>query len=54
VDNSGGMLFPLYDEGCNLVYLVGKGDLMTRFYEVRVRVEALLRGKGKGGSASTR
>ncbi|VDN27934.1 unnamed protein product, partial [Gongylonema pulchrum] len=34
LDTSNGVLFPLYDEDSNLVYLAGKGDCAIRYYEV--------------------
>ncbi|GAB1607962.1 coronin-1C-A-like isoform X1 [Argonauta hians] len=34
VDNSNGVLFPLYDHDTNMVYLCGKGDCGISYYEI--------------------
>lgn len=34
IDNASGQLFPLYDEGLNVVYVAGKGDTMIRGFEI--------------------
>jgi hypothetical protein len=34
IDSSGGVLFPLYDEGTHTVFLSGKGDTGMRMYEL--------------------
>ncbi|PAA67299.1 hypothetical protein BOX15_Mlig026481g1, partial [Macrostomum lignano] len=34
LDNSNGVLFPFYDPDVNLLYLVGKGDSVIRYFEV--------------------
>jgi len=35
VDNAGGVLYPLYDGGTNMVYLAGRGDGSVRLYELQ-------------------
>jgi hypothetical protein len=34
IDSGSGVLFPFWDEGTNMVYLVGKGDTQIRYFEV--------------------
>lgn len=34
IDNASGQLFPLYDEGLNVVFLAGKGDTILRAFEI--------------------
>ncbi|CAI8034341.1 Coronin-1A [Geodia barretti] len=34
IDNASGVLFPFWDDGTNMVYLVGKGDTNIRYFEV--------------------
>eukprot|EP01040_Poterioochromonas_malhamensis_P007628 gene7628-8237_t len=34
IDNASGQLYPMYDEGLNVVYVAGKGDTMIRGYEL--------------------
>uniref|UniRef100_A0A0K0EZE3 Coronin n=1 Tax=Strongyloides venezuelensis TaxID=75913 RepID=A0A0K0EZE3_STRVS len=34
LDTSNGVLFPLYDEDTNLLWLAGKGDCAIRYYEI--------------------
>lgn len=34
IDNGSGQLFPMFDEGLNVVYLAGKGDTIVRAYEI--------------------
>ena len=34
IDNSNGVMFPFYDADTNMVYLVGRGDSIIRYYEV--------------------
>jgi hypothetical protein len=34
VDNGSGQLYPLYDEGSGVCYVVGKGDTIVRYYEI--------------------
>ncbi|XP_067687818.1 coronin-1C-like isoform X3 [Haliotis asinina] len=34
LDNSNGVIFPLYDADVNMVYLCGKGDSQIRYFEV--------------------
>ncbi|XP_071094408.1 coronin-1C-like isoform X1 [Haliotis cracherodii] len=34
LDNSNGVMFPLYDADVNMVYLCGKGDSQIRYFEV--------------------
>lgn len=34
IDTASGVLFPFWDEGSNVVYLVGKGDTQIRYFEV--------------------
>lgn len=36
IDNGSGVLFPFWDEGTHMVYLVGKGDQQLRYYEVNI------------------
>lgn len=34
IDNASGQLFPMFDEGLNVVYVAGKGDTIIRAYEL--------------------
>lgn len=34
IDTGSGVLFPFWDDGCKVVYVIGKGDTQIRYFEV--------------------